>query len=64
MNDTRFDPGPPADVTACPADGDRWTLVFTRTLHHPPEAVWAAITDPDQLGQGAVHGRSQPGDDR
>jgi uncharacterized protein YndB with AHSA1/START domain len=53
MNDTRFNPGPLADVSARPADGTRWTLVFTRTLHHPPEAVWAAITDPDQLGQWA-----------
>ena len=53
MKDSRLDPGPLADVSAVPADGERWTLVFTRTLRHPPEAVWAAITDPDQLGQWA-----------
>lgn len=32
-------------------EGDTATLVFTRMLHFPPEAVWAAITDPAQLRQ-------------
>jgi uncharacterized protein YndB with AHSA1/START domain len=27
------------------------TLVFERTLNHPPEAVWAALTDPRELRQ-------------
>jgi uncharacterized protein YndB with AHSA1/START domain len=31
------------------ADGDRWTLVFVRELGHPPERVWAALTEPAQL---------------
>jgi uncharacterized protein YndB with AHSA1/START domain len=31
------------------ADGDRWTLVFVRELRHPPERVWTALTEPDQL---------------
>jgi uncharacterized protein YndB with AHSA1/START domain len=34
-------------------DGNRWTLVFVRELAHPPERVWEALTDPDQLGQWA-----------
>ena len=29
--------------------GDHATLVFRRYLRHPPERVWAAITDPAQL---------------
>jgi uncharacterized protein YndB with AHSA1/START domain len=48
MNSTRFEPGPPAQVDARP-EGDRWTLVFVRELHHPPEKVWAALTEPAQL---------------
>jgi uncharacterized protein YndB with AHSA1/START domain len=47
-----FDPGPLAEVTAR-QDGDRWTVVFVRELGHPPEKVWAALTDPDQLTRWA-----------
>jgi uncharacterized protein YndB with AHSA1/START domain len=49
MNRSDFEPGPPADVTY-QAD-DRWTLVFVRELRHPPEKVWSALTEPDQLRQ-------------
>lgn len=48
MNDSSFDPGPLAEVELLPS-GDRWTLVFVRELRHPPEKVWAALTDPAQL---------------
>ena len=27
----------------------RWRLRFTRTLEHPPEKVWRAITEPEHL---------------
>lgn len=30
-------------------DGEFATLVFERTIAHPPEVIWAALTDPDQL---------------
>jgi uncharacterized protein YndB with AHSA1/START domain len=30
-------------------DDGRWRLRFTRTLPHPPEKVWRAITEPGQL---------------
>ena len=30
-------------------NGDRWELRFTRTLAHPPEKVWRAITEPEHL---------------
>ena len=32
-------------------EGDRATLRFERILKHPPEVVWAAITDPEQLSE-------------
>jgi uncharacterized protein YndB with AHSA1/START domain len=43
-----LDPGPLAEVSAS-SDGRQWTLAFVRELHHPPEAVWSALTDPEQL---------------
>jgi uncharacterized protein YndB with AHSA1/START domain len=30
-------------------DGDAWRLRFTRTLQHPVDVVWRAITEPEQL---------------
>jgi uncharacterized protein YndB with AHSA1/START domain len=30
-------------------DGTRWQLRFTRTLSHPVEKVWRAITEPEHL---------------
>lgn len=33
--------------------GDTWTLVLVRDLKHPPQRVWRAITDPEQLRQWA-----------
>src|SRR5687767_7244813 len=29
--------------------GDRWQLRFERTLAHPPEKVWRALTEPEHL---------------
>lgn len=29
--------------------GDRWRLRFVRSLRHPPDRVWTALTDPDEL---------------
>jgi uncharacterized protein YndB with AHSA1/START domain len=34
-------------------DGEKWTLVVVRELRHPPEKVWAALTDPAQLREWA-----------
>jgi uncharacterized protein YndB with AHSA1/START domain len=31
------------------ADDGRWRLRFSRTLNHPVDKVWRAITEPDQL---------------
>ena len=30
-------------------DDGRWRLRFTRTLPHPPEKVWRALTEPEHL---------------
>jgi len=49
-----FDPGPLADVAVDRHD-DRWTVVFTREIGHPPEEVWSAITDPDRLREWAPY---------
>jgi uncharacterized protein YndB with AHSA1/START domain len=34
-------------------EGDTWTLVLVRELHHPPEKVWQALTEPEQLREWA-----------
>jgi uncharacterized protein YndB with AHSA1/START domain len=31
--------------------GELWTLRYDRELGHPPEVVWAALTEPDQLAK-------------
>ncbi len=33
--------------------GDDWTLLLVRELRHPPEKVWRALTDPEQLREWA-----------
>jgi len=37
---------PPGTLTF---DGDHATIEFSRRIGHPPEEVWSAITDPEQL---------------
>jgi len=42
----------------------RWRLRFTRTLPHPPERVWLALTDPEHLAHWfptTVEGERAPG---
>jgi uncharacterized protein YndB with AHSA1/START domain len=38
-----------ADLGTLAQEGGRWTLSFTRRLHHPPEKVWRAVTEPEHL---------------
>ena len=49
-----FDPGPVSEV-AYETHGKQWTLVFTRDLRHPPEKVWATLTDPAHLAKWAPY---------
>jgi uncharacterized protein YndB with AHSA1/START domain len=49
-----FDPGPLLAVSGY-RDGERCTVVLHRTLAHPPETVWAVLTDPELLGRWAPY---------
>ncbi len=44
----------PSQIGQVSYDGKHATLTFQRRLPHPPEAVWAAITDPKQLAMWYV----------
>jgi uncharacterized protein YndB with AHSA1/START domain len=48
----RYAPGP-ASGAEVRKDGEDWTLVLVRDLHHSPEKVWEALTDPAQLHEWA-----------
>lgn len=50
----KYQPGP-ASGAEVRKDGDKWTLVLTRELRHPPAKVWRAITEPEQLRQWAPY---------
>ena len=52
MNEKKFDPGPRAKVEML-RTGTRSTLIFVKTLKPPPNRVWKALTDPEQLSQWA-----------
>jgi len=47
-----YTPGPPRGAHI-EKNGEEWTLVLVRDLHHPPERVWQALTDPAQLQEWA-----------
>jgi uncharacterized protein YndB with AHSA1/START domain len=47
-----YTPGP-ANLARVQKDGETWTLVLVRQLHHSPEKVWEALTDPAQLREWA-----------
>jgi uncharacterized protein YndB with AHSA1/START domain len=47
-----YQPGPAAGAEV-EKDGDKWTLVVTRALRHPPARVWEAITEPAHLKEWA-----------
>jgi uncharacterized protein YndB with AHSA1/START domain len=53
MNDReRYTPGA-ASGAEIRKDGETWTLILVRMLHHSPEKVWEAITDPAHLREWA-----------
>jgi uncharacterized protein YndB with AHSA1/START domain len=43
------------------AQGKTRTLRFERTLSHPPAEVWAALTEPDRLGEWLAAAEVEPG---
>jgi uncharacterized protein YndB with AHSA1/START domain len=54
-----YHPGP-ASGARVQKDGDRWTLIVVRQLHHPPEVVWEALTDPAHLREWAPFDADAP----
>ncbi len=47
-----YTPGP-ARGARVQKGGEKWTLILVRELHHPPEKVWQALTDPAHLREWA-----------
>ena len=43
-----YQPGPVAQVS-CDEEGGRITLIFVREMRHPPEKIWAALTEVKQI---------------
>jgi uncharacterized protein YndB with AHSA1/START domain len=48
----RYAPGAAAGAEVR-KDGEKWTLVLTRELSHPPAKVWTALTEPEHLREWA-----------
>ena len=48
----QYAPGP-ASAAQVQKDGEKWTLILVRELHHPPALVWEALTDPAHLSAWA-----------
>jgi uncharacterized protein YndB with AHSA1/START domain len=51
-NREQYTPGP-ATGAEIRKNGEKWTLVLVRELHHSPERVWQALTDPAHLREWA-----------
>ncbi len=52
MSREQYEPGA-ASGAKVEKDGDKWTLVLTRDLRHPPTRVWKALTEPEHLREWA-----------
>src|SRR5262245_20688409 len=48
----QYSPGP-ASGAQVRKNGEKWTLILVRELHHAPEKVWRALTDPAHLREWA-----------
>src|ERR1044072_8375642 len=48
----QYTPGPASGAEGR-KDGEEWTLILIRELHHSPEKVWEALTDPAHLREWA-----------
>jgi uncharacterized protein YndB with AHSA1/START domain len=48
-----------ANVAQVRKDGETWTLVLVKDLHHPPEKVWRALTEPAHLREWAPFDASE-----
>ena len=52
INPEQYTPGP-ARGAQIRKEGEKWTLILVRELHHSPEKVWQALTDPAHLVEWA-----------
>ena len=52
-NREQYTPGPASGANVRKDEGANWTLILVRELHHSPEQVWQALTDPAQLREWA-----------
>jgi hypothetical protein len=52
INPQEYTPGP-ASGAHVQKGGEKWTLILVRELHHSPEKVWQALTDPPHLREWA-----------
>jgi len=52
INPEQYTPGP-ARGAQIRKEGEKWTLILVRELHHSPEKVWEALTDPEHLREWA-----------
>jgi len=50
-----------SDFGTISAEGETRTLRFERTLDSEPEEVWAALTEPEQLGSWLARAEVEPG---
>lgn len=50
----QYTPGP-ASAVELRKGGEKWTFILVRELHHPPEKVWKAITDPAHVREWAPY---------
>ena len=51
-NREQYEPGAAAGAEIR-KEGEKWTLVLTRELSHPPAKVWTALTEPEHLREWA-----------
>jgi uncharacterized protein YndB with AHSA1/START domain len=49
----QYTPGPATGAQVRKDGEEKWTLILVRELHHPPETVWQALTDPAHLREWA-----------
>lgn len=49
----RYTPGPARGAEVRKDGGEKWTLILVRELRHPPEKVWQALTEPEELREWA-----------
>jgi len=51
----QYMPGPATMARIQDRSGDKWMLVLVRELHHSPDKVWTALTDPQHLREWAPY---------